>query len=201
MYNSSANFLSNQHLSVIFQFSHSSRLLYKCELPQFFFSMLPHQLKRHHLLLGRCSCQDKRLAAPRTTEEPKRRGFYTISLYTRQGALGTLAQKLNKNEHASMAEEGRKQNRSRERAIVLNYLNHDSVFPFGNPVLPFEAKNARRRGKLGSRREIFDTANRRETTMMTQSTGRLIVTMSFLVCFDAHYNNKCNKTSRWPVSQ
>jgi len=75
MYNSSANFLSNQHLSVIFQFSHSSRLLYKCELPQFFFSMLPHQLKRHHLLLGRCSCQDKRLAAPRTTEEPKRHLF------------------------------------------------------------------------------------------------------------------------------
>jgi hypothetical protein len=97
-----------------------------------------------------------------------------------------------------MAEEGRKQNRSRERAIVLNYLSHDSVFPFGNPVLPFEATNALRRGKLGSRREIFnydDTVNW-ETTMMTQSTGRLIITMSFLVCFDAHYNNKRNKTSR-----
>jgi len=62
-----------------------------------------------------------------------------------------------------MAEEGRKQNRSRERAIVLNYLSHDSVFPFGNPVLPFEAKNVRRRGKLGSRREIFDAVNWRET--------------------------------------
>jgi len=55
-----------------------------------------------------------------------------------------------------MAEEGRKQNRSRERAIVLNYLSHESVFPFGNPVLPFEATNALRREKLGSRREIFN---------------------------------------------
>ena len=100
-----------------------------------------------------------------------------------------------------MAEEGRKQNRSRERAIVLNYLSHDSVFPFGNPVLPFEAKNVRRRGKLGSRREIFDTVNWRETVMMTQSIGRLIIAMSFLVCFNAHDNNKRNKTSCWPVSQ
>ena len=100
-----------------------------------------------------------------------------------------------------MAEEGRKQNRSRERAIVLNYLSHDSVFPFGNPVLLFEATNARRRGKLGSRKEIFDTVNWRETAMMTQSIGRLIIAMSFLVCFNAHDNNKRNKTSCWPVSQ
>ena len=94
-----------------------------------------------------------------------------------------------------MAEEGRKQNRSRERAIVLNYLSHESVFPFGNPVLLFEATNALRRAKLGSQREIFNYDDT-DTIMTTQSTGRLIITMSFLVCFDAHYNNKRNKTSR-----